>query len=104
MTCQETIDNIQTNYINSLIFLSEDVSTIDINGEEVLVNKESKVYIVISTQYNLKMAPPSPDLKGLKIPDHVKADYLFLTFEEDEDALVADLINDLQMVHSGDKY
>ena len=82
LTNQDTIDNMQTNYINSLIFLSEDMATVEINGDDVNVNKESKVYIVVNSP------PKTPSTfansnKILHVPENIRAEYLSLNYCED---------------------
>lgn len=98
ITNQSTIDNMETNYIKPLIFLSDDVTSVEINGVEVNVNKESKVYLVINS------CIPSPNQKPLPgqlvLPDDIKSEYVVLNYEEDEETLLDGISQDLMVIHN----
>ena len=53
---QETIDNINDSIIGTLLFLPENITSVNIKGEDVVVHQEAKVYMLLGPNVTLNKA------------------------------------------------
>ena len=53
---QETVDNINDSIIGTLLFLPENITSVNIKGEDVVVHQEAKVYMLLGKNVTLNKA------------------------------------------------